>query len=389
MIEGRTIVCFASGYEVPPTSKHHVMHLLAERNRVLWVNYHASRTPSASSSDLAYMARKLMQVAGGLRRMRENLYVLTPLVVPLPGVEGVKAFNRALVISQVRLALETIRRGPVQVWSFTPDIAYLLGRFGEERVLYYCVDDFAHFSGYDAAQVLRDEAELAGKSDVVVTTSKVLYEAKKHLNDNTMLVPHGVDWRHFARAMHDDLPEPADVRGVPHPRIGFFGLIRDWVDVGLVAEVARRRGDWHAVFIGDADASVDLSGYRRQPNMHFLGRKPYESLPAYCRAFDAGVIPFRVNELTKAVNPIKLREYLAAGLPVVATPMPELEQYRHLIAIAEGPDRWERALEAALSAPPERRRALSEAMAEETWPSKLEAICGRLMGSRDDGEAGA
>ena len=314
MIQGRTILCFASGYDAPPTSKHHVMHLLAERNVVLWVNYHASRTPTVASSDLLYMARKLAQVAGGLVRKRPNLYVLTPLVIPLPSCTWARRMNRMLLIAQVRLALSALRAGPVQIWSFTPDIAYALSNFGEEKVVYYCVDDFAHFSGYDAEQVRRDEAALCRSADLVVTTSVALQESKGPLNARTVLVPHGVDYEHFAAALTDNLPAPADIAEIPHPILGFFGLIRDWVDLELLAEVARRLAGWHFLLIGDS--TVDLTPYRSLPNMHFLGRRPYEQLPAYCRCFDVGLIPFRVNELTRAVNPIKLREYLAAGLPV-------------------------------------------------------------------------
>ena len=376
MIAGRTILCFASGYEAPPTSKHHVMHLLAERNTVLWVNYHASRAPSASSSDLLHMARKLGQVVSGVRRPRENLHVLTPLVVPLPSSRLACRLNRVLLISQVRLALSRLRRGPLQIWSFTPDISYALGHFGEERVVYYCVDDFAHFSGYDSAQVLRDEARLCRKADVVVTTSQALQEAKESLNPNTILVPHGVDYDHFARAVGNTLPAPGDIVGIPGPRLGFFGLIRDWVDLPLLSEVARRRPEWHFVLIGDS--TVDLGDYRGLANMHFLGRKGYEELPAYCKHFDVGLIPFVSNDLTRAVNPIKLREYLAAGLPVVSTSMPEVMRYEHLIHIADCADEFIAAVESALSSAPGARLERSEAMRRETWPEKVAMICERL-----------
>ncbi len=376
MIEGRTILCFASGYEAPPTSKHHVMHLLAERNVVLWVNYHASRTPTVASSDLLYMARKLAQVAGGLVRKRPNLYVLTPLVIPLPSCTWARPTNRMLLIAQVRLALSTLRDGPVQIWSFTPDIAYALGNFGEEKVVYYCVDDFAHFSGYDAEQVLRDEAELCRSADLVVTTSAALQESKGPLNARTLLVPHGVDYEHFATAVSDNLPAPGDIVDIPHPILGFFGLIRDWVDLELLAEAARRRAEWQFVLIGDS--TVDLTPYRGLPNMHFLGRRPYEQLPAYCGQFDVGLIPFRVNELTRAVNPIKLREYLAAGLPVVSTPLPEAMAYEKLIRIADSPEAFVWAVESVLGGSQEERHSRSRAMANETWPQKLELISRHL-----------
>jgi len=304
MIEGKTILCFASGYDAPPTSKHHVMHILAERNVVLWINYHASRVPTASSSDLLYIANKLRQVIEGLNRPRKNLYVLTPLVIPLPRSPIARRLNRLLLIAQIRMALGKVRNGPTQIWSFTPDIAYALGHFSEEKVVYYCVDDHASFSGYNKAQVLCDEEELCQRSNLVVTTSMALQEAKKPWNPNTILVPHGVDYDHFSRAVHEDLPCPADMVAIPRPRLGFFGLIRDWVDVELLAQVAIKRTEWHFVMIGDADSSVDLGKYRSIPNMHFLGRKSYKELPAYCCQFDIGLIPFKVNAAPQSTGAV-------------------------------------------------------------------------------------
>ncbi len=375
------ILCFASGYEAPPTSKHHVMHLLAEQgNVVLWVNYHASRMPSATGADFGRIARKLRQVAGGMTNPRENLYVLTPLVVPLPGSRLVRRVNRALLVGQIRRALRKVSPGPaaaLEIWSFTPEVAYLLGRFGERRVVYYCVDDHSQFTGYDAAQVLRDEEALCRRADLVVTTSGPLQESRKPWNPNTILVPHGVDYDHFSRALSDDLPEPADLSPIPRPRLGFFGLLRDWVDLDLLAEVARRRPDWHVVLLGDS--TVDLTPYRPLANMHFLGPKPYADLPAYCRGFDVGLIPFKLNALTRAVNPIKLREYLAAGLPVVSTPLPEVERYAQWVSLATGPDAFTAAVESALSTPAA-RAARSAAMRSETWQEKVKRI--REQGDR-------
>jgi glycosyltransferase involved in cell wall biosynthesis len=386
MIEGRTILCFASGYDAPPTSKHHVMHLLAERNTVLWVNYHASRVPSASSSDFLHIARKLRQVFAGMKSPRKNLYVLTPLVVPLPGSAWAKRLNRRLLILQIRRALRKIGVGPVQVWSFTPDVSYLLGQFGEEKVLYYCVDDHASFTGYDRQQVLRDEEELCRRADLVVTTSMALQKAKESFNPNTILVSHGVDYEHFAKAVSNHLPTPADIADVPHPRLGFFGLIRDWVDLDLLAEVARQRPDWHVVLIGDS--TIDLAPYRALPNMHFLGRKPYADLPAYCKEFDVGLVPFKINELTNAVNPIKLREYLAAGLPVVSTPLPESLRCDYSIAVAGTAADFVNSIGALLDLGHDDRAGRSASVAAETWPKKVESICSSLSGASGV-EAGA
>jgi glycosyltransferase involved in cell wall biosynthesis len=302
--------------------------------------------------------------------------VLTPLVVPLPGSAWAKRLNRWLLIRQIRRALAKIRSGPVQVWSFTPDISYVLGRFGEEKVIYYCVDDHASFTGYDRQQVLREEEDLCRRSDLVVTTSRVLQETKKHWNPNTVLVPHGVDYEHFSKALSNHEPVPADIAGIPRPRLGFFGLIRDWVDLGLLAEVARRRPDWHFVLIGDS--TIDLTPYCVLQNMHFLGRKPYAELPTYCKELDVGLIPFKINDLTLAVNPIKLREYLAAGLPVVSTPLPECELYGQWIEVADSPETFQEAVAKALASGPQDRTGRSAVMAAETWPEKVAGICRRL-----------
>jgi glycosyltransferase involved in cell wall biosynthesis len=324
------------------------------------------------------MARKLAQVFAGLKTPRPNLHVLTPLVVPLPSSRWARRLNRVLLLSQIRQALCNLRNGPLQIWSFTPDVAYALGHFGEEKVVYYCVDDHAAFSGYDRQQVLRDEEELCRKADLVVTTSMALQEAKKGWNSNTILVTHGVDYEHFSRAVREDLPCPPDIAGIPHPRLGFFGLIRDWVDLDLLAEVARKRPDWHIVMIGDADSTVDLAPYRALPNMHFLGRKPYADLPAYCKAFDVGLIPFKINELTKAVNPIKLREYLAAGLPVVSTPLPEVRLYEHVVSFARTPQEFLDAAQKTLGLTLNIRVQYALAMRAEGWPGKIDAIAGHL-----------
>ena len=398
------ILCFASGYEAPPTSKHHVMHVLAERNTVLWVNYHASRVPGPTGADLRHVARKLRQVAGGLTCPRPNVYVLTPLVVPLPGSGVARRVNRALLVGQIRRALGRIGRtagqmgqshlrgfggrliglgrrsgakvgtvptAPLELWSFTPDVAYLVDRFSPQRVVYYCVDDHSQFTGYDAEQVLRDEEALCRRADLVVTTSGPLLESRRPWNPNTILVSHGVDYDHFAGALSDELPEPADLAAIPRPRLGFFGLLRDWVDLDLLAEVARRRPDWHVVLLGDS--TLDLAPYRPIRNMHFLGPKPYAHLPAYCRGFDVGLIPFRLNALTRAVNPIKLREYLAAGLPVVSTPLPEVGRYAEWVSLAEGPDAFTAAIERALASRVD-PAARSAAMRGETWRAKVQQV---------------
>jgi glycosyltransferase involved in cell wall biosynthesis len=200
-----------------------------------------------------------------------------------------------------------------------------------------------------------------------------LQASKNSLNPQTHLVPHGVDVDHFAKATDPATRVPDDVADLPHPILGFFGLIQEWVDLELLAEVARLRPDGSIVLIGQA--RTDRKPRDMPKNVHFLGQRPYETLPAYCRAFDVGLIPFRINELTLNVNPIKLREYLAAGLPVVSTPLPEVAVYRPLVDIAEDAEAFVAACDRAVAADDsesiERRR---DAMRKETWAAKVEHL---------------
>lgn len=376
MIEGRNIICFASDWSYDPTSKHHVMKLLAEKNHVVWVNYHGSRRPRVSAADAGAVARKLRQVVQGPRRVAENITAVTPLIVPLPGSRAAAAINRRLLVRQIKHILRGLPPRPVQIWSFAPDVEYACGRFDEECVVYYCVDEFSEFSGYDRETTLAAEARLARRADLVVTTSQALYESKRHLNPNTVLVTHGVDFAHFSRATSPDLAVPSDVASLPRPVLGFWGLIQDWLDVQLLAAVAGRRPQWSIVLIGEA--ATDLGALEGLANVHVLGRRPYEQLPAYAKGFDVGLIPFRMNDLTRAVNPIKLREYLSAGLPVVSTPLPEVVRYAGLVTAAEDAETFVRACETAIVAS-QGCEARQAAMRSETWPAKVEEICGRLI----------
>jgi hypothetical protein len=165
--------------------------------------------------------------------------------------------------------------------------------------------------------------------------------------------------------------------------IGFFGLIADWVDLDLVAHLARARPEWRLVLIGKADC--DLAPLAGLANVSVLGWRSYDALPAYCRGFDAAILPFRINELTLAANPLKLREYLAAGLPVVSTAIPEAERLAPLVRVGRTADEFLAEVEAAL-APGERgpRPHRAAAMARESWDHKTEELSGVVTSFLDE-----
>jgi glycosyltransferase involved in cell wall biosynthesis len=217
------------------------------------------------------------------------------------------------------------------------------------------------------------EDDLVRRSDLVLTSSARLAAERRFLNPNTHFVSHGVDLRHFHRALDREIEVPEDLRRLPGPVIGFFGLLADWVDQDAIAAVARAHPEWSVVLIGKA--VTDLRAVSRIPNVHLLGQKPYAVLPDYCRGFDVAILPFVTNELTVRANPLKLREYLAAGLPVVSTPLPEVARYRELIRLAETPGQFVTEVERALEEHSLfESRTRVRAMAAESWEVRVEEI---------------
>jgi glycosyltransferase involved in cell wall biosynthesis len=379
MIRNASIICFAHDWGGDPTSKTHIMRILSEDNRILWVNSIGMRRPAASARDVRRVAAKLRRAAQGLVRVSPNLAVCSPLVLPLPGVRGVDRLNTILLGASVRaFARKAGLRRPV-LWTYLPNTVGLVGRLGESRVIYHCVDEYAAFAGVPRAALRRMEDELCRRADLVITSSEPLCRERRALNPRTFFVSHGVDVAHFSRALDPGTTPPPDAGG-RRPVVGFFGLIAEWIDLPLLREIAQRRPDWTLVLIGKA--TVDLAPLRGLPNVRLLGQKPYETLPAYCRAFDAGVIPFRIEELTLKANPLKLREYLAAGLPVVSSDLPEVRKYGDLVRLAAGADGFVAAIEAALADRSDAAaRARVEAMKHESWEARVEEISELIEGA--------
>jgi glycosyltransferase involved in cell wall biosynthesis len=377
MMEGASIVCFAHDWGGDPTSKTHIMRILARRNRVLWVNSIAMRRPAASGRDLRRMIDKVAKGFRGCREVEPNLFVTNPLVIPLPGWDVADRLNAGILAATLR---RLCRRHGLEhpiLWSFLPNVGRLLGRLDERLAIYHCVDEYSAFSGVSRDAIARMERDLVGRADLVLTSSEQLAAERIGLNPNTHFVSHGVDLGHFAGALDRGLETPADLRALPRPVIGFFGLLADWVDLDLVRDLARARPDWSFALVGKQATGTEA--VRGLPNVHLLGQKPYALLPAYCRGFDVGMIPFRTNELTLRANPLKLREYLAAGLPVVSTSLPEVARYRTLVHLAEGTDGFMQAITAALGErSPASDRARAASMEAESWEARVAEIEGHI-----------
>ena len=374
MIQGYDIICFSNDWDADPLSKKHIMQRLAAHNRILWVNSIGMRNPTASARDFKRIAKKLWDFAHGCSRLGENMYLFSPLAIPLQGNAAARWLNRFWLALQVRLVCRQIGFRNAITWTFVPYSADVVGNLGEKHVIYHCVDEFSEFTGTDKAALLDMERRLIEKSDAVIVSSGPLQQAKCTQGVQTFLVTHGVDVAHFRKACDPDTMIPPDIAGIPAPIIGFFGLIEDWVDLRLIRFLALARPQWSFILIGKV--ATDDSPLRGLPNVHLLGRKDYQQLPAYCKAFDVALLPFIVNELTLAANPLKLREYLAAGLPVVASAIPEAERLGRLLRIARTDHEFLEQIDDVLAEglPADLRLRISGSMETEGWDRKVEDL---------------
>lgn len=380
---GQNIICFAKDWDEDPTSNNHVMAELAKHNRVIWLNSIATRTPNlASGRDLKKIVKKLGGFVRGARRVQDDLWVYTPIVLPLPHSRWANAVNRWVL----RLALSFLRRRlgmrEFQLWTFLPNAAEYVGWLGESVSVYYCVDEWSKFDYVDGNRIGEAESKLVSKVDVVFAVAQSLVNSRLPLNSATYLARHGVDHALFATALDSATAIPEDLAAIRPPILGFYGTLQEWVDIDLICYLAERHPEWSIVLIGKP--MVSLARLKRLPNVHVLGRKAHRQLPAYCKGFSVGLIPYVLNERLLHVNPIKLREYLSAGLPVVSVALPEVGPYAGQCAIAANYREFEQGIEAAIRADsPGRRRYRSAAMAGETWQARVAEVGRRVLQVRE------
>ena len=275
------------------------------------------------------------------------------------------------------------------LWYYTPQALPFSKHLHADCVIYDCMDELSAFLGADPALPLR-ERDLLARADLVFTGGFSLYEVKRQQHDNVHPFPSGVDVAHFLPA-RGTLAEPEDQAAIPHPRLGFYGVLDERLDRDLIAAVAAMRPDWHLVLVGPV-VKIDLSSLPRRPNIHYLGSKPYSALPSYVAGWDVALMPFARNEATRFISPTKTPEYLAAGRPVVSTPIVDvIRHYEKMraVAIAGTPEEFAAAIDHALclatdpgSWLPEADKHLAGCSWDSIWDSMAALIARRTMLAR-------
>jgi UDP-galactopyranose mutase len=258
------------------------------------------------------------------------------------------------------------RIGQYVLWYYTPMALGFTSHLQPDAIVYDCMDELSAFANAPAALKLH-EAELFRRADVVFTGGQSLYEAKRHAHPNVHAFPSSVDVDHFARA-RQITTEPDDQAAVPRPRLGYFGVIDERMDIELLAGIAAARPSWQIVMLGPI-VKIDPDTLPRPGNIHYLGPKPYNELPSYIAGWDVALLPFARNEATRFISPTKTPEYMAAGKPVVSTSIRDVVRpygQQGLVRIADTVDGFVAACEAAMAEDASMRLRQADAFLRQT-----------------------
>jgi glycosyltransferase involved in cell wall biosynthesis len=353
------------------TSSHHIARRLGKIVPVLYIETPGSRSPQSSVRDVRKLWRKLARALAPPQKVGERFYVATIPQIPFRKLPLIDGLNRRLGAYLARRAMRQLGFGRRISWFVVPHPGPLAKQLGESLTVYYCIDDYASYPGMDPVAIQALDDNLTRRADVVFVAPRALVEPKRKLNPNVHFSPHGVDFEMFSQASDPATPLAEEVRALPHPVIGYFGTVGEFVDFDLLAYLAESRPQWTFLFVGLIAA--DVSRLRAYPNVVFAGPRPYETLPRWAAAFDVAIYAHRVNRQTRHSNPLKLREYLATGKPVVSVVTPETATFAEVVYLADNPAAYLAAIERALrEETAELRSKRMAAVAGVSWDARFQ-----------------
>jgi glycosyltransferase involved in cell wall biosynthesis len=347
-------------------------------NRVIFVNSISMGLPGLANKDLLpRIVRKLRSYSRLARLTPEGVTVVSPAVIPFFGSRAVRAANRKLLAAQIgRLARRGGLTRPI-LWLAIPTATDLIGQFDEQLVIYQVSDKYDanmmdHATDQATIKKLHDRA--IENADLVFYSGQKLLAEAEHGCERSFLLEQAVDFDHWSQVGAGKLEVAAAIARIPRPRLGYFGAIEPWlVDQELIKRAARERPEWQWIFIGNKSRGVEIEAL---PNTHFLPPVPYHELPHYAAGFDVCVLPWdTAHSFTSYGSAIKVREYLATGLPVVISPLPEYESMGKVLRIARTHDDWFRLVEDALNeSDPALGHARQAAVSSGTWDARAEWV---------------
>lgn len=379
VLQGESILSFSlERWSHVWRSRHHIMSNLARNNKVLFTS-----SPYYVRDALRDLG-DANEEATGVTKITNNLHAYIP---PrwLPTIFRYPKLDRQISALRVRHIRSVMRRLAMKqpiLYIWHPSFADVAGAFNEALVVYHCYDEYSSFDASNSESEIQEAQEraLLKRADIVFTVSDKVRERRLAFNPNIHVVNNGVDYPLFSRAQDAQTVVPNDLRGIRRPIIGLVTTLTSITDIGLLRQVFQRRPDWSFVFIGldktpEHLMSEELNAFQRLPNVHVIGRRTLQEIPAYLKGCDVCAIPWVINELSLSGSPLKLYEYLASGKPVVSTPLHHLLPLGSVIAFASNANEWIAAIEAALRGDGHGTIDARQSIAREnTWEKKVDFI---------------
>ncbi|OEE86534.1 glycosyl transferase [Enterovibrio norvegicus FF-162] len=366
----RDLIVFGEDWGGLPSSTQHLIRRLSQDRKIVWVNSIGLRRPTLTVNDCKRAWQKLTtrsvsnKGASKTCATPESLTVVNPSTLPAPRTmlgrklaAGMLRNQLAPIIAQANL------HNPI-LWTSLPTAVDVSDQLGTSSLVYYCGDDFSSLAGVDHHTVAQREQELVEKADLILTASETLFT--RFSDKCTRLLPHGVDYSLFSTPC----PRAEDLPNNGRPIAGFYGSLSEWLDYKMLAKTITLLPDWDFVFIGKpCEAALAL---KQHDNVTLLGPKSHHELPGYSQHWSASLLPFTNNDQIKACNPLKLREYLAAGRPVISTPFPAVNEYRTFVSVVQNAEEMAKALRNAAEQAPNAHQ--QTAVSAHTWDARAEKL---------------
>jgi glycosyltransferase involved in cell wall biosynthesis len=383
-----SVICFGGEDWWYHNRGHIDMQLMRRFSRVaptVYVNSIVMQKPGLAQGRefIQKLNRKLKSIFKGLQKSDAGFWVYSPFSLPVHHIRWLRVVNSVVLRLQLWVVAHKLGLWKPIVWVACPAACDVAVKMKKAKMIYQRTDRFEEFHNVDAETIKQFDRKLKISADLTVFVNNNLFEEEAGQCRKAVYLDHGVDYDMFAGAEQDP-QKPEDIANITGPIVGFFGGIDDHTsDIGFVERVVDFLSEMSFVFVGKV--SSDCSRLAPRKNVLMLGQKPYERIPHYGKCFDVAIMPWQQNRWIEACNPIKLKEYLALGKPVVSTPFTELQKYLDVVYVANTPEDFAQCIVKALNEnSPERIAARRKKVEASTWDNKAQLVLNELFGKAGD-----
>lgn len=361
-----------------------LMRRFAKRGTTLYVNSIVMQKPNVREGKrfVQKLVRKAKSIFAGLKKSDAGFWVYSPFSIPLHHISWARKLNEWLLHFQISWMKRKLKMKRLIVWVACPAACDVALKMRKHKLVYQRTDRFEEFPNVDNETIKKYDRRLKAEADLTIFVNNTLYDEESSQCKKAIYLDHGVDFEMFASAENRE-EMPTEMAAIKKPIVGFFGGIdKHTSDIRLIEKVVVLLPNMSFVFVGKA--SVDCIGLLSRRNVWMLGQRPYEQIPHYGKCFDVTIMPWRQNRWIKVCNPIKLKEYLALGKPIVSTSFTELQKYLDVVYEAKSPEEFARCIEKALTEDnPERIAVRRKKVQETTWDSKAKLVLDELFNQEE------